>query len=118
MVMQSHKNSSCNVIRKTFFFCCFKTTDAVTYMRGSSAAGKSERIKTHQRSLYTQIQKNMLQIPEAPTRSTLGPTLVLTPSWLSIMRPTPSQSMMRCPRRPMGPHPPRYYVPLQVDSLS
>ncbi|KAI5664857.1 hypothetical protein M9H77_24180 [Catharanthus roseus] len=30
----------------------------------------------------------------------------------------PSQSMMRCPHRPIGPRPPRYYVPLQVDLLS
>ncbi|KAI5648231.1 hypothetical protein M9H77_34236 [Catharanthus roseus] len=28
------------------------------------------------------------------------------------------QSMMRCPRRPVGPCPPRYYSPFQVDPLS
>ncbi|KAI5678400.1 hypothetical protein M9H77_09350 [Catharanthus roseus] len=28
------------------------------------------------------------------------------------------QSMMRCPRRSIGPCPPRYYAPLQVDPLS
>ncbi|KAI5666260.1 hypothetical protein M9H77_16113 [Catharanthus roseus] len=28
------------------------------------------------------------------------------------------QSMMRCPRRPIGPRPPWYYAPLQVDLLS
>ncbi|KAI5681424.1 hypothetical protein M9H77_02652 [Catharanthus roseus] len=64
-------------------------------MRGSNAAGKSEQIKTHQRSLYTRIQKNMLQIPMAPTRSALGPTLVSSPSWLStrLIGPQPLQSM-------------------------
>ncbi|KAI5648776.1 hypothetical protein M9H77_34781 [Catharanthus roseus] len=73
-------------------------------MKGSSAVGKSERIQTHQRSLYTRIQKNMLQIPEAPTRSVLGPTLV--------------SKHTAVPTRPIEPHPPRYYAPLRVDPLS
>ncbi|KAI5662507.1 hypothetical protein M9H77_21830 [Catharanthus roseus] len=28
------------------------------------------------------------------------------------------QSMMQCPHRPIGPRPPRYYTPLQVDPLT
>ncbi|KAI5667668.1 hypothetical protein M9H77_17521 [Catharanthus roseus] len=38
--------------KKTFSFNVFNKTDACTYMRVSSAAGKSERIKTYQGSFY------------------------------------------------------------------
>ncbi|KAI5667486.1 hypothetical protein M9H77_17339 [Catharanthus roseus] len=96
-------------------------------MRVSSAAGKSERIKTHQRSFYAPnleehvIQQwsstNKVQIPETrPLEPNSWGTYQVCPWDQPQFRAppdsplggrTPSQSMMRCLRRPIGSHPPR-----------
>ncbi|KAI5653662.1 hypothetical protein M9H77_30849 [Catharanthus roseus] len=96
----------------------------------SSAAGKSEQIKTHQRSFYAPNLKEH-SIPakhhtSAPLQNNRTPiSLVKTgyrllghlpglpwdqpqfraPPDFPLGGPTPPQSMMQCPRRPIGPHP-------------
>ncbi|KAI5659680.1 hypothetical protein M9H77_28473 [Catharanthus roseus] len=138
-------------------------------MRVLSAAGKSERIKTHQRNFYTRIQRNMkchsraLRTKSGSQNEVIGTKiqhLVVNTSQILYERsiakpplfpyqwskqPTDSwgtyelypgtnlsfkpllalhkaavspQIMMRCPCRPIGPRPPRYYASLQVDLLS
>ncbi|KAI5654745.1 hypothetical protein M9H77_31932 [Catharanthus roseus] len=102
--------------------------------RVSSTAGKSERIKTHQRNFYTRMQKNT-QCHSQARRIRSGSHNDATDSWgtyqvcpgttlsfkplLALHKVVvPPQSMMWCPRRLIGSHPPRYYAPLQVDPLS
>ncbi|KAI5648137.1 hypothetical protein M9H77_34142 [Catharanthus roseus] len=112
-------------------------------MRVSSGAGKSERIKTHQCSFYTRMQRNT-QCHSHARRTRSGshnePNTIRALDYQTTVLPklvkigyrflghlpglpwdnlsfkpllalhkvaVPPQSMMRCPRRPIGPHPPR-----------
>ncbi|KAI5681961.1 hypothetical protein M9H77_03189 [Catharanthus roseus] len=126
-------------------------------MRVSSAARKSERIKTHQRSFYTRMQRStqchsraqrtwsgshnkiigiefrhlVVNINQTPyersiTKQPLSQnwSKQATDSWgtyqplLALHKAVvPPQSTMRCPRKPIEPHPPRYYALLQIDLL-
>ncbi|KAI5681973.1 hypothetical protein M9H77_03201 [Catharanthus roseus] len=99
-------------------------------MRVSSAAGKSERIKTHQSSFYApNLKEHVMQqwgskdkvwIPKMrPSEPSFGISQLLghlpglpwdqpqfrAPPDSPLGGRTPPQSMMRCPRRPIGPHP-------------
>ncbi|KAI5684007.1 hypothetical protein M9H77_05235 [Catharanthus roseus] len=98
-------------------------------MRVSSAAGKSERIKTHKRSFYVpNLKEHIMQQwgskdkfripktrPSEPSYRLLGHLPGLPWDQPQFRAPpdsplggrTPQQSMMRCPRRPIGPRPPR-----------
>ncbi|KAI5682834.1 hypothetical protein M9H77_04062 [Catharanthus roseus] len=111
-------------------------------MRVSSAAGKSEQIKTHQRSFYAPNLKEHSGSPkrghrnQVPTsRSQEQPNTIraldykttalpyhwskqATDSWGTYQATIPPQSMMRCPRKYGWAKPSRYYAPLQVDPPS
>ncbi|KAI5654490.1 hypothetical protein M9H77_31677 [Catharanthus roseus] len=92
-------------------------------MRVSSTDVKSERIKTHQCSFYTRMQRNIQCRSRAQrTRSgsqnevirikfqrlvCSGINLSFKPLLALHKAAIPPQSMMQCPRRPIRRHPPR-----------
>ncbi|KAI5649503.1 hypothetical protein M9H77_35508 [Catharanthus roseus] len=85
-------------------------------MRVSSTTGKSERIKTHQCSFYTPkitcnatvgLHGQSLDPQNEAIRTKFRHLIFQAPPDSPLGSRAPPQSIMRCPRRPIGPYPSR-----------
>ncbi|KAI5652929.1 hypothetical protein M9H77_30116 [Catharanthus roseus] len=105
-----------------------------THRRSLYAANLKEHSGSPKRGHWNQVPASRSQIPAKKHTSTRFQATALPYYWskqaidswgtyqvcpgTKLSGRTPPQSMMRCPRRPIGPHPPMVYAPLQVDPPS